>query len=115
MDNVSQDRRNKSQDRCDVVDFVQIVRGHPKFDGKTATIIVEEFTVLLGSIFRALGIDDPVRQATLAEAMLEIKVLQSWVTYWRTESILGTARLDQLLQFLTVTYDSVSSSYQALE
>ncbi|KAJ2559685.1 hypothetical protein EV175_000230 [Coemansia sp. RSA 1933] len=99
----------------DVVHFAQTVRGHPKFDGKMATLTVEGFSVLLDSVFRALGVTDPVRQGTLAEAMLESKVLQSWVAYCRAENILGMARLGQLLHFLTVTYDSVSSSYQALE
>ncbi|KAJ2557737.1 hypothetical protein GGH12_006113 [Coemansia sp. RSA 1822] len=62
-----------------------------------------------------MQIQDAVRQASLATTMLDFKVLQSWSGYCRSENMVGTATLAQLLAFLKATYDSISSAYQALD
>ncbi|PIA12581.1 hypothetical protein COEREDRAFT_12573 [Coemansia reversa NRRL 1564] len=59
-------------------EFAQLVRGHPRFDGKVETISVSQ-------------------------------------TYCQTNDIADNATFDQLLRFLTVTYDTISGPYQGLE
>ncbi|KAJ2804165.1 hypothetical protein H4R20_002614 [Coemansia guatemalensis] len=95
--------------------FAQSVRGHPRFDGNASTITVDGFKEIMESVFRAQSIIDPVRQAVLAEGMLEYRVLQSWTSHCRVHNRLGTATMDQLIAFLTESYDSISSAFQALD
>ncbi|PIA12668.1 hypothetical protein COEREDRAFT_12390, partial [Coemansia reversa NRRL 1564] len=96
-------------------EFAQLVRGHPRFDGKVETISVSGWKAVLNSAFKNIGIADVVRKATLAESLLEHHVLQSWQTYCQTNDIADNATFDQLLRFLTVTYDTISGPYQGLE
>ncbi|PIA12983.1 hypothetical protein COEREDRAFT_11895 [Coemansia reversa NRRL 1564] len=93
--------------------FAQSVRGHPRFDGNASTITVDRFKEIVESVFRAQSITDPVRQAVLAEGMLEYRVLQSWTSHCRVHNRLGTATMAQLIEFLTESYDSISSAFQA--
>ncbi|KAJ2128818.1 hypothetical protein GGF48_002698, partial [Coemansia sp. RSA 921] len=94
--------------------FLQHIRGHPRFDGKLETLSVNSLEQILQSTFRLLKVEDTVRQATLAESLLNHTVLDSWGAYCEAEGIVETATLTQLLQYLRATYDTISSSYQAL-
>ncbi|KAJ2135064.1 hypothetical protein GGH17_002537, partial [Coemansia sp. RSA 788] len=60
-----------------------------------------------------LGVQNAVRQAALAELLLNYTVLDSWGSYCEAEGIVETATLAQLLQYLRATYDTISSSYEA--
>ncbi|KAJ1850847.1 hypothetical protein LPJ76_006326, partial [Coemansia sp. RSA 638] len=88
---------------------------HPQFTGSSEGISVDGLEEVLRSIFLTMQIQDAVRQASLATTMLDFKVLQSWSGYCRSENMVGTATLAQLLAFLKATYDSISSAYQALD
>ncbi|PIA12467.1 hypothetical protein COEREDRAFT_12799, partial [Coemansia reversa NRRL 1564] len=52
-------------------EFAQLVRGHPRFDGKVETISVSAWKAVLNSAFKNIGVADVVRKATLAESLLE--------------------------------------------
>ncbi|KAJ2076835.1 hypothetical protein H4R24_005478 [Coemansia sp. RSA 988] len=95
--------------------FAQFVKGHLRFDGNASTITVDGFKEIVESVFRAQSITDPVWQAVLAESMLEYRVLQSWTSHCRVRNMLGTATMDQLITFLTDSYNSISSAFQALD
>ncbi|PIA15628.1 hypothetical protein COEREDRAFT_9095 [Coemansia reversa NRRL 1564] len=88
--------------------FAQSVRGHPRFDRNALTITVDGFKEIVESVFRAQSITGPVRQAVLAEGMLEYRVLQSWTSHCRVHNRLGTATMAQLIAFLTESYDSIT-------
>ncbi|KAJ2554233.1 hypothetical protein IWW35_001395 [Coemansia sp. RSA 1878] len=94
--------------------FAQHVYGHPRFDGKPETLSVNSLEQILQSTFRLLKVEDTVRQAILAESLLNHTVLDSWGAYCEAEGIVETATLTQLLQYLRATYDTISTSYQAL-
>ncbi|PIA14541.1 hypothetical protein COEREDRAFT_10260 [Coemansia reversa NRRL 1564] len=96
-------------------EFAQLIRGHPRFDGKAETISVSAWKAVLNSAFRNIGVTDIVRKAALAESLLEHQVLQSWQTYCQTNDIAENATFDHLVCFITVTYDTISGPYQGLE
>ncbi|KAJ1803318.1 hypothetical protein LPJ77_005310, partial [Coemansia sp. RSA 2523] len=93
--------------------FAQQVRGHPRFDGKAGTMSVNSLERILRSTFKTLGVQNAVRQAALAESLLNYTVLDSWGSYCEAEGIVETATLAQLLQYLRATYDTISSTYEA--
>ncbi|KAJ2809003.1 hypothetical protein H4R20_000471 [Coemansia guatemalensis] len=96
-------------------EFAQLIRGHPRFDGKAETISVSAWKAVLNSAFRNIGVTDVVRKAALVESLLEHQVLQSWQTYCQTNDITENATFDHLVRFITVTYDTISGPYQGLE
>ncbi|KAJ2843596.1 hypothetical protein IWW36_005505, partial [Coemansia brasiliensis] len=95
--------------------FAQAVRNHPRFDGHMETLSVDGMEEILKGTFRILQLTDEVRQAQLAQVMLNHNVLQSWAAYCRSEGIEDTATLSRMISFLKATYDTVSTTYQALD
>ncbi|KAJ2803952.1 hypothetical protein H4R20_002691 [Coemansia guatemalensis] len=98
-----------------LANFVQAVRGHPQFNGKSEIMSVDGLEEILRAMFWILCIEDGVKQAQLGQVMLDHKVLQSWSAYCRVENMEATATLTQLISFLKSTYDTVSTVYQALD